>query len=209
MSYIAVEGPIGVGKTTLARQLAHDLGASLLLERPEDNPFLPRFYREPASGALPAQLTFLLQRAGQAEQLQQRDLFADDCIADFLFDKDRLFAQLTLAHADYALYLQVFERLTWDVPSPDCVIYLTAPIQILHERIANRGRDYETAISSQYLTDLSALYGQYFRNYAAAPVIEIDNSRFDWVNNPSHYTELRVALEKRSPYTQLPAGLLL
>ncbi|MES2488600.1 MAG: deoxynucleoside kinase [Pseudomonadota bacterium] len=209
MSYIAIEGPIGVGKTTLARQLANDLGASLLLERPEDNPFLPRFYREPASGALPAQLTFLLQRAGQAEQLQQRDLFADDCIADFLFEKDRLFAQLTLGHADYALYMQVFERLAWDVPPPDCVIYLTAPVQILHERIAIRGRDYETRISGQYLSDLSALYGEYFRNYVVAPVIEIDTSRFDFVNEPSHYAELRKALEKRLPYTQLPAGLLL
>ncbi len=209
MSYIAIEGPIGVGKTTLARQLANDLGASLLLERPEDNPFLPRFYREPASGALPAQLTFLLQRAGQAEQLQQRDLFADDCVADFLFEKDRLFAQLTLTHADYALYMQVFERLAWDVPPPDCVIYLTAPVHVLHERITIRGRDYETRISGQYLSDLSALYGEYFRNYAAAPVIEIDTSRFDFVNDPSHYVELRSALEKRLPYTQLPAGLLL
>jgi deoxyadenosine/deoxycytidine kinase len=209
MSYIAIEGPIGAGKTTLARQLANDLGAGLLLERPEDNPFLPRFYREPASGALPAQLTFLLQRAGQAEQLQQRDLFANDCVADFLFDKDRLFAQLTLNHRDYALYLQVFERLAWDVPPPDCVIYLTAPLATLQERIAQRGRDYEVGISGQYLADLSALYGEYFRNYAVAPVIEIDTSRFDFVNEPSHYAELRVALEKRAPYTQLPAGLLL
>jgi deoxyadenosine/deoxycytidine kinase len=209
MSYIAIEGPIGVGKTTLARQLANDLGASLLLERPEDNPFLPRFYREPASGALPAQLTFLLQRAGQAEQLQQRDLFADDCVADFLFDKDRLFAQLTLNHADYALYLQVFERLAWDVPPPDCVIYLTAPVQTLHERIASRGRDYEAGISGSYLADLSALYGEYFRNYTVAPVIEIDTSRFDFVNEPSHYAELRAALARPLPYAQLPAGLLL
>lgn len=209
MSYIAIEGPIGVGKTTLARQLANDLGASLLLERPEDNPFLPRFYREPASGALPAQLTFLLQRAGQAEQLQQRDLFSDGCVADFLFDKDRLFAQLTLDHADYALYLQVFERLAWDVPPPDCVIYLTAPVNILHERIANRGRDYEATISSSYLAELSALYGEYFRNYRVAPVIEIDTSRFDFVNEPSHYAELRAVLNGPPPYTQLPAGLLL
>jgi deoxyadenosine/deoxycytidine kinase len=209
MSYIAIEGPIGVGKTTLARQLADDLGASLLLERPEDNPFLPRFYREPASGALPAQLTFLLQRAGQAEQLQQRELFASDCVADFLFDKDRLFAQLTLGHADYALYLRVFERLAWDVPAPDCVIYLTAPVATLHERIASRGREYEAAISSDYLTALSALYGNYFRSYAVAPLIEVDTSRFDFVNDPTHYRELHAALGKRLPRTQLPAGLLL
>jgi len=150
-----------------------------------------------------------LQRAGQAEQLHQRDLFADDCVADFLFDKDRLFAQLTLNHSDYALYLQVFERLAWNVPLPDCVIYLTAPVQILHERIANRGRDYEVGISGSYLADLSALYGEYFRNYAAVPVIEIDTSRFDFINEPSHYAELRGALAKPQSYMQLPVGLLL
>jgi deoxyguanosine kinase len=209
MSYIAIEGPIGVGKTTLAQKLATDLGAGLLLERPEDNPFLARFYRDPASGALPAQLTFLLQRAGQAERLHQHDLFARSCIADFLFDKDRLFAELTLNHADYALYLRVFERLSWNVPAPDRVIYLTAPVAALRERIVNRGRDYETNISAGYLARLNDLYGAFFREYQHAPVIEADTSNFDFIGNDDHYRVLLAALDSDAARVQLRAGHLL
>jgi deoxyguanosine kinase len=209
MSYIAIEGPIGAGKTTLAQKLAADLGAGLLLERPEDNPFLARFYRDPASGALPAQLTFLLQRAGQAEHLHQHDLFAHRCVADFLFDKDRLFAELTLNHADYALYLRVFERLSWDVPLPDRVIYLTAPVSALRERISNRGRDYEANISDGYLARLNDLYGAFFRDYRAAPVIEADTSSFDFIGNDDHYRALLAALDSGAARAQLRAGHLL
>jgi deoxyadenosine/deoxycytidine kinase len=207
--YIAIEGPIGVGKTTLARRLAADLQCRLLLERPEDNPFLERFYRDPVSGALPAQLTFLMQRAGQAEQLHQHELFSEGCVADFMFDKDRLFAELTLGHADFALYLGVFERLAWNVPAPDRVIYLTAPVDVLIERIARRGRSYEESIGADYLVPLSQAYGRYFRGYSQAPVIEIDTAAFDFVNDETHYQQLLAALEQAPAYLQLPRGHLL
>lgn len=209
MRYYAIEGPIGAGKSTLARLLAAELGYELLLERPEDNPFLPRFYRDPASGALPAQLAFLLQRAGQAEQLQQPDLFARGCVADFMFDKDRLFAELTLAHADYELYLRVFERLAWNVPPPQVVIHLTAPPELLLERIARRGRDYETAIDAAYLQRLTEAYARWFRDYRQAPVVEVDTSRLDFLGDPGHFRQVREALAAEAPPRQLPQGHLL
>lgn len=207
--YIAVEGPIGVGKTTLARKLAATLDCQLLLERPEDNPFLPRFYRDPQSGALPTQLTFLLQRAGQAEQLHQPDLFRAGCVADFLFDKDRLFAELTLEHADYRLYLDVYERLAWNVPPPDRVIHLTAPVPQLLARVARRGRAYEDGLRADYLERLQQAYARYFRAYRAAPVIEIATDAFDFLDNPAHYAILLEALQGSVPLTRLPPDLLL
>lgn len=207
--YIAVEGPIGVGKTTLARKLAATLDCQLLLERPEDNPFLPRFYRDPQSGALPTQLTFLLQRAGQAEQLHQPDLFSAGCVADFLFDKDRLFAELTLEHADYRLYLDVYERLAWNVPPPDRVIHLTAPVPQLLARVARRGRAYEDGLRADYLERLQQAYARYFRAYRAAPVIEIATDAFDFLDNPAHYAILLEALQGSVPLTRLPPDLLL
>lgn len=207
--YIAIEGPIGAGKTTLARKLAQDLGAYLLLERPEDNPFLARFYQDPLAAALPAQLTFLLQRAGQAEQLHQRDLFSHGCVADFLFDKDRLFAGLTLSQGDYDLYMRVYERLAWHVPPPDRVIYLSAPVDTLWMRVVQRGRSYESSISTDYLARLSEAYGRFFCGYPAAPVIEVDTSRFDFMHNDGHYRELLAALRATATRVQLPrSGLL-
>ena len=207
--YLVIDGPIGAGKTTLARRLAADAGARLLLEQPENNPFLPRFYRDPVNGALPAQLGFLLQRAGQVESFQQPDLFDQRWVADFLFDKDRLFAELTLSPTDLKLYDSIFERLAWSVPAPSAVIYLTAPVDVLMERIAERGRSYEAAISRQYLEDLSAVYARYFSAYRAAPVIEIDVSQVDLAAEASAYGQLRRWLAAPAGYARLPETLLL
>lgn len=195
-SYIAVEGAIGVGKTTLARRLAASLDATLLLEQPDDNPFLPRFYRDPAASAFATQMTFLLQRAGQVEQLHQRDLFARHCVADFMFEKDRLFAELTLSPTDLSLYTRVFERLSFELPRPDRLVYLTAPLDLLMSRIARRGREYEEPIEPTYVETLAQAYARWFHDICEVPVIEIDTSRLDLVGSDADYAALLAALER-------------
>ncbi len=207
--YIAIEGVIGVGKTTLARRLAQSLGAKLLLEQPDENPFLPRFYRDPAGTAFSTQMTFLLQRAGQVEQLHQRDLFSGLFVADFMFDKDRLFAELTLSAADLALYARVFERLSFELPRPDRFVHLTAPVELLMSRIAHRGRDYETPIEPGYLEALSSAYARWFRESVTAPVIEVDTSRLDLVGSEADYAALLAALQSDAGLVQLPGSALL
>ena len=207
--YIAIEGAIGVGKTTLARRLAQSLGATLLLEQPDDNPFLPRFYRDPAGTAFSTQMTFLLQRAGQVEQLHQRDLFSGRFVADFMFDKDRLFAELTLSAGDLALYAKVFERLSFELPRPDRLIHLTAPVELLMSRIAQRGRDYETPIEPGYLGALSSAYARWFRESVTTPVIEVDTSRLDLVGSDADYAALLVALQSDAGHVRLPGSALL
>lgn len=208
-AFIAIEGVIGVGKTTLARKLAATLGANLLLEQPDENPFLPRFYRDPASAALPTQLTFLLQRAGQVEQLHQRDLFAETWVADFMFEKDRLFAELTLNAADFELYAQVFDRLSFDLPPPDRIIFLSAPVDLLMERIALRGRDYEAPIAPEYLRHLTEAYARWLRREVRVPLIEIDTAQFDFLSRDADYADLLEALGCDAPRLRLPAGALL
>src|SRR5579862_3704291 len=141
--YVVVEGPIGVGKTSLARRLCASLGAEAVLEQAAANPFLERFYRNPRAGALPTQLYFLFQRAQQLAALKQQDMFAPVRVADYLLEKDRLFARVTLDDAEYALYEQVYARLDVEAPKPDLVVYLQAPVDVLLERIARRGIGYE------------------------------------------------------------------
>src|SRR6266436_7304313 len=152
--FIVVEGPIGVGKTSLARRLCVSLSAQGVLEQAAQNPFLERFYRNPRAGALPAQLYFLLQRAQQLAALKQQDLFAPVRVADYLLEKDRLFARVTLDDAEYGLYERVYERVVVDAPKPDLVVYLQAPVDVLMDRIAKRGIRYEQHIERSYLEKL-------------------------------------------------------
>lgn len=177
--FIAVEGPIGVGKTTLARRLAGHLDASLLLEQPENNPFLERFYRDPAGAALPTQLHFLFQRVRQLAELRQTEIFHSVQVADFLMDKDRLFARLNLDDDEFALYEQVYRRLSVDAPSPDLVVYLQAPVPVLMERIRRRGIAYEQDMDPAYLEALSGAYVEMFRRYTDAPVLVVDAGTSD------------------------------
>ena len=194
--YIVVEGPIGVGKTSLARRLADSLEAELVLEQDAQNPFLERFYRNQKSGALPAQLFFLFQRAQQLGMLKQQDMFAPRRVADYLFEKDRLFAGLTLDAAEMALYEQVASRLAVDPPKPDLVVYLQAPVETLLQRIARRGIAYESGIDAAYLTRLNDAYARFFHEFDAAPLLIVNAASIDPVQNQADYDELIGAIRR-------------
>lgn len=185
--YIAIEGPIGVGKTSLARRLADSLQAELLLEQPETNPFLERFYRDPRGASLPTQLFFLFQRVQQIEQLRQSDIFAETRISDFLLDKDRLFAEINLDQAELALYAKVAASIGIDAPAPDLVVYLQAPVDTLLFRIARRGIDFEQRIGRRYLERLTEAYARFFHDYAAAPLLIVNAAVIDPVHNDAHF----------------------
>lgn len=194
--YIVVEGPIGVGKTSLARRLAQTFGTELLLEGAEENPFLERFYKDPRGAALPTQLFFLFQRIRQLQSLRQTDLFRPVRVADFLMDKDRLFAQLTLDDDELRLYEQAYEQLAVNLPSPDLVIYLQAPVPVLLDRIANRGRSFEFHIDSAYLQRLCDAYTRFFYSYSASPLLIVNASNIDFVNNEMDYNALLEQIER-------------
>ncbi|HYQ71158.1 MAG TPA: deoxynucleoside kinase [Gammaproteobacteria bacterium] len=188
--YIVIEGPIGVGKTSLARRLADSFETDLLLEGAAENPFLERFYRDPRSGALPAQLFFLFQRVRQIEDMRQSDMFRPVRVADFLLEKDRLFAELTLDADELKLYDQVYRHVTVDAPAPDLVIYLQAPEDVLLKRIAKRGIRYERRIDATYLRNLSEAYARMFLNYDAAPVLIVNAEHINLVDNDRDYQAL-------------------
>jgi deoxyguanosine kinase len=194
--YLVVEGPIGVGKTSLARRLAASLSAQLVLEQAAQNPFLERFYKNPRAGALPAQLYFLLQRAQQLAALKQADLFAPTRVADYLFEKDRLFARVTLDDAEYALYEQLYAKLDIQVPKPDLVVYLQAPVDVLQERILRRGVDYEQYIERQYLERLNEAYARFFHEFDGAPLLIVNAASIDPIANQRDYDELLTAIKR-------------
>ena len=194
--FIVVEGPIGVGKTSLACRLGASLSADLVLEQAMQNPFLERFYRNPRAGAFPTQLYFLFQRAQQLAALKQQDLFSPVIVADYLLDKDRLFARVTLDEAEYALYEQVSAKLDIEAPKPDLVVYLQAPVDVLLERIAKRGIDYEQHIEREYLERLNEAYARFFHEYDAAPLLIVNAASIDPVNNQSDYDELLSAIQR-------------
>lgn len=194
--FIVVEGPIGVGKTSLVRRLCNSLSAEAVLEQAAQNPFLERFYRNPRAGALPTQLYFLFQRAQQLSSLKQQDLFARVRVADYLLEKDRLFARVTLDDAEFSLYEQVYAKLDIQAAKPDLVVYLQAPVDVLLERIARRGIEYEQHIERAYLERLNEAYARFFHEYEAAPLLIVNAASIDPINNQADYDELLAAIRR-------------
>ena len=194
--FIVIEGPIGVGKTSLARRLGKSLAGQLVLEQADDNPFLERFYRNPRAAAFQAQLFFLFQRARQLEEVRQADLFGAVRVADYLLEKDRLFARVTLDDAEYGLYERVYERIVVDAPKPDLVVYLQAPVDVLVDRIAKRGIRYEQYIERAYLEKLTQAYASFFHSYDASPLLIVNAASIDPVNNEADYQQLFAAITR-------------
>jgi deoxyadenosine/deoxycytidine kinase len=194
--YVVVEGPIGAGKTSLARRLAERAGARSLLEQPEDNPFLERFYRDSARYALPTQMFFLFQRVQQLAELKQLDLFQSTIVSDFLLEKDRLFARLTLADDELRLYEQMHDQLRPGTASPDLVIYLQARPETLVERVARRGNPIESGISEAYLSALADSYTRFFHEYEAAPVLIVNTEHLNPVDRDEDFALLLERIDK-------------
>ncbi len=188
--FIVVEGPIGVGKTSLAAKLAASLGGEVLLEEVDNNPFLERFYRGERNAALPAQLFFLFQRTKQLDDLRQSDLFATVRVADYHIDKDRLFAEVNLDPEELSLYEQMHSRMALDPPQPDLVIYLQASVDALLRRIQRRGRSAERLIDRRYLERLTESYSRYFHHFQEAPLLIVNASQIDPISNEAEYEQL-------------------
>ena len=188
--YIVVEGPIGVGKTSLVKRLANSFSGATLLEEPEQNPFLEKFYTNPKDSALPTQLSFLMQRVRLSEQVKQDDLFHHLQIADFMVEKDRIFAQLTLDDDELGLYNMVYDNLTMHHRRPDLVVYLHAPLPALKTRISQRGIAYEQRMDMDYLQKLSDSYAHFFHYYDAGPLLIVNAQDIDLVNSEADYQNL-------------------
>ena len=185
--YLVVEGPIGAGKTSLARRLAPRFSADLLLEQPGENPFIARFYQDMARYALPAQLFFLFQRARMVEPLKQPDMFSRPTIADFILDKDLLFARVTLSGDEFALYQKIYEALRPQAPAPDLVVYLQAQPAVLSERVRRRAAAFERGISEEYLALLADSYARFFYHYSAAPVLTVNSENLNFVERDADF----------------------
>lgn len=185
--HIVVEGPIGAGKTSLARRLANLTGAELILEQVEENPFLPRFYEDRRRYALPTQLFFLVSRVEQARALAQGDLFREASVADFMLEKDMLFAQATLDEAEYRLYRQLYDGLKPQASAPDLVIYLQAAPATLLERAKKRGRPYERHLSEAYLAELARAYSEFFYHYEATPLLIVNSEHLNFAERDADF----------------------
>jgi deoxyadenosine/deoxycytidine kinase len=206
--YIAVEGPIGVGKTTLAQALAERMGARLVLEKPEENPFLAGFYADRRKHAFQAQLFFLLSRFQQQQVLFQQDLFTRSTVEDYLFAKDPIFAALTLQPAELALYHQIYDLLGPRVVRPDLVVYLQARTEVLVSRIRKRGRDYERGVEASYLEALGKAYNDHFFHYEDTPLLVVNTSDIDLEGNPEDLESLLTVIRRHRKGTQhyVPLG---
>ncbi len=185
--YIVIEGPIGVGKTSLARRLAAHLNGELLLEAPDENPFLPRFYEDPQRHALATQLFFLFQRMRQLHDIRQTDLFVGVTVSDFLLDKDALFARLNLADDELQLYQQIYDRLMPQAPAPDLVIYLEASHGRLVDRVRSRNVAYERNIEQNYLVRLTDEYRRFFHQFDAAPLLIVNSDNLNFVDEEADF----------------------
>ena len=188
--YIAIEGPIGAGKTTLARRLAERLDAEAVLEQPGENPFLARFYQDMARYALPTQLFFLFQRVRQLEPLAQADLFGRPVIADFLIDKDPLFARATLSADELVLYQKIYDAVRPQSPTPDLVVYLQARPATLIERVRKRAAGYERGVSEDYLALLAESYARFFHHYSDAPLLIVNSENLNFVARDADFNLL-------------------
>jgi len=188
--YIVIEGPIGVGKTSLSNKLALEWDAELVLENVDDNPFLSKFYKNPREVSLQTQLYFLLTRTRQVQGFKQQDIFSKTRVSDFMLQKDRLFAQVTLNTEEYDLYDQLYSYMTVDIPKPDLLIYLQAPANILMKRIKKRGRNFEKYINTEYLEKLNSMYLKFFNSYNSSPLLIVNAEDIDFVNNEIDYKNL-------------------
>ena len=195
-SYIAVEGAIGVGKTSLVKLLAEKTDARLVLEQVENNPFLQDFYKDRARYAFPAQIFFLLARFGQQQEMRTTDLFYKKVICDYIFAKDKIFASINLKERELYLYDRILSLLEKDVSKPDLVIYLQASTETLMRRIRKRGREYERNMDYQYLQQLNESYNNFFFHYIQTPLLVVNTDRIDFVKNPKHLEDLARKIEE-------------
>jgi deoxyadenosine/deoxycytidine kinase len=207
-NYIAVEGPLGVGKTSLALLLAERIHGRTILEDAEDNPFLASFYKDPRRFASQTQLFFILRRFQRQEEINQIDLFKRVVVSDFLFDKDRIFARLNLDDREFGLYQQVFNLLKVKSAKPDLVIFLQARTDVLKERIRKRNRDYEKPVALSYLDQINQAFNEFFFHYNETPLLVINASEIDFVNVPADLDNLILEIEKMEKGTKyyVPLG---
>ncbi len=206
--YIVVEGPIGVGKTSLVELIGENFGSRAVLERVTENPFLPRFYQNPKRYAFQAQMFFLLSRYQQQRELSQQDLFSQSIVCDYLFAKDRIFASVNLDDDELALYQQIYELMDQRIPRPDLVIYLQAPTEVLQQRIKFRGRGYEREIAREYIEAVNEAYNRFFFSYNATPLLIINTAEVDFVRNPEDFQDLVREIQRMKKGVQfyIPLG---
>jgi len=200
--YIVIEGPLGVGKTSLALKLAEKLNAEALLEDAEENPFLRKFYQNPKKYSFQAQIFFLLRRYQRALDITQMDLFKRTMISDYLFDKDRIFARANLDDDEFWLYEQLFQLLRKRITPPDLVIFLQATTDVLAERIRKRDKKYERGISTKYLEEINQAFNDFFFHYSDSPLLVINASRIDFVNIPEDFEDLVAQIKRMRTGTQ-------
>ena len=194
--YIAIEGVIGAGKTTLARMISERLGARLVLEKFEENPFLPKFYEDPERYAFQTQMFFLLNRYRQQQELYQADLFHSHVISDYIFEKDKIFAYLTLRDDELRLYENLLSAIEKTIPAPDLVIYLQSSVNRLLENIRKRGRSMERNMSEEYIRELNEAYNYFFFRYKSTPLLIVKSTDIDFVNNAEHFEDLLTQIQR-------------